>query len=214
MSAHTSCMMKWKKEGFENPLVSNQELFESALDEFSGKSFNDASLNDILKRVSMNKGSFYYRFQDKLDLYLSLVHRIGMDKMTFFQQQSNLGSYPSDFFGRIAFMTEVALRYARSEVRHYAFWKRFRIEEAWIQKTVKETFKDLSDSAFDALVLEAIEGGQFDCRFSDDFLLLLVRYLLGNLDQLLGSDMDDDAIRGRVDEVVLFMKRGLQRMDV
>jgi len=65
--------MKYKDEQKENPLIAKPELFQAALDEFSQKSFNEASLNDILKAVQMNKGSFYHRFYDKTDLYLCMM---------------------------------------------------------------------------------------------------------------------------------------------
>ncbi len=54
-------------------LRTNEDLYKAALWEFSHKSFEEASLNDIIKKAGFNKGSFYYRYQDKMDLFMALV---------------------------------------------------------------------------------------------------------------------------------------------
>jgi ABC-type multidrug transport system ATPase subunit len=54
-------------------LKSNKNLFDATLLEFSEKSYDVASLNTIIKQSDFNKGSFYYRFNDKFDLYSALM---------------------------------------------------------------------------------------------------------------------------------------------
>ncbi len=54
-------------------LKSNHQLFDATLGEFSSRPFELASLNEIIKRSNSNKGSFYYRFSDKQELYFALV---------------------------------------------------------------------------------------------------------------------------------------------
>ncbi|NLY19556.1 MAG: TetR family transcriptional regulator [Clostridiaceae bacterium] len=75
--------LKWIADGVKNPLETNNSLFEAALTEFSMHSFRNASLNNIIKEAGMHKGSFYYRFFNKLDLYLSLIYRMGREKLVF-----------------------------------------------------------------------------------------------------------------------------------
>jgi len=54
-------------------LLENKEVFEETLNEFSSKSYDLASVNEIIKRSNFNKGSFYYRFKDKQELYTALL---------------------------------------------------------------------------------------------------------------------------------------------
>ncbi len=54
-------------------LKSQDKLFQATLNEFATYRFKEASLNRIIKTSEYNKGSFYYRFKDKLDLYFALV---------------------------------------------------------------------------------------------------------------------------------------------
>jgi len=57
-------------------LKSNNDLFTETLKEFSTYSYDLASLNSIIKNSHFNKGSFYYRFKDKLDLYIALFYDV------------------------------------------------------------------------------------------------------------------------------------------
>jgi AcrR family transcriptional regulator len=50
-------------------------LFEAAAEEFTAKGFDAASLNRILERTGMSKSSLYYYFDDKADLFVTLVER-------------------------------------------------------------------------------------------------------------------------------------------
>ncbi len=61
---------------FENLEAERQErLFDSAAEEFGARGFAQASLNRILERSGMSKSSLYYYFEDKADLFTSLVER-------------------------------------------------------------------------------------------------------------------------------------------
>lgn len=59
---------------FENldPEVKNR-LLSAAAGEFADHGFNEASLNRIIQIANVSKGSFYYYFEDKVDLYVTAV---------------------------------------------------------------------------------------------------------------------------------------------
>ena len=64
------------RDRFDNLDPDKQErLFEAAADEFSDHGFEGASLNRIIDRAGMSKGSLYYYFNDKSDLYATVVER-------------------------------------------------------------------------------------------------------------------------------------------
>lgn len=52
-----------------------QRLIENAAEEFGEKGYEGASLNRILERSGMSKSSLYYYFDDKADLFATLVER-------------------------------------------------------------------------------------------------------------------------------------------
>jgi AcrR family transcriptional regulator len=68
-------------------LGSNQRLFDETINEFCSKSFDYASLNEIVKRSEFNKGSFYYRFSDKLELYQAMIDIINSQHIVLYNQR-------------------------------------------------------------------------------------------------------------------------------
>lgn len=68
-------------------LKSNADLYNVTLNIFSDKTFELASLNDIIKLSKSNKGSFYYRFSDKKQLYFSLVDDLFTQQNMIFSEQ-------------------------------------------------------------------------------------------------------------------------------
>jgi AcrR family transcriptional regulator len=53
-------------------------LMEAATEEFAQNGYEDASLNRIIEAASISKGSLYYYFEDKQDVYVStLLYTIG-----------------------------------------------------------------------------------------------------------------------------------------
>jgi TetR/AcrR family transcriptional regulator len=201
--------MKWKDENAENALLKNDDLYHAALDEFSKKSFHEASLNDILKAVRMNKGSFYYRFYDKMDLYLSLFHRVGMGKLAFFQEHFAKEAMPEGFFDQIRLTAKLGLLYARQEIRCYLFWKNYLGEDEFVHHVVKENFSELADDRMDEMIAAAISKGELSPSYNPGFVASVIKLLIYNLDTLLTPGMDDEDILNTVDELTRFMKNGL-----
>lgn len=64
------------------------ELLEAALDEFAAKSYDDASLNTIIKNAGISKGTFYYHFADKQALYLFLLESSVKSKWDFINEKA------------------------------------------------------------------------------------------------------------------------------
>jgi AcrR family transcriptional regulator len=50
-----------------------QRLFDSAAEEFGAKGYDAASLNRIVEQAGMSKSSLYYYFDDKADLFTTLI---------------------------------------------------------------------------------------------------------------------------------------------
>jgi AcrR family transcriptional regulator len=60
---------RFEKLAFEK----RQRLMEVAAQEFAGHGFEEASLNHILERAQLSKGVAYYYFEDKVDLFCTVV---------------------------------------------------------------------------------------------------------------------------------------------
>jgi AcrR family transcriptional regulator len=64
------------RKRFENLEAETQErLFAAAAAEFAERGYEAASINRILAAAEMSKGSLYYYFEDKADLFAAVVER-------------------------------------------------------------------------------------------------------------------------------------------
>jgi AcrR family transcriptional regulator len=63
-----------------------ERLFEIAAQEFASRGFEQASFNRILEQAQMGKGSAYYYFEDKADLFSAVIEyareRLQLDDLT------------------------------------------------------------------------------------------------------------------------------------
>jgi len=203
-------LMKWQEEGGINPLSTNKTLFNSALEEFSGRSFRDASLNNILKKAGMNKGSFYYRFHDKLDIYLSLIHCMGMDKSEFMMQNAD-ANQAVGFFDGLRRQVVLGLRFAKKYPSYSAFWRRILVEEQDVKDAIFSCFGKISDDA----ISEAIEQGKSSGELRRDIPTKLatdvISTLLYRMDSLISPELNDDEILCRIDELFKLIKEGMSQ---
>jgi AcrR family transcriptional regulator len=70
------------------PVAQQQAILRAALDEFAAHGFHDASLNRVIDAAGISKGSMYYYFDGKEDLYAH-VARIELERLF-----AELGPFP------------------------------------------------------------------------------------------------------------------------
>lgn len=83
-------------------------LFGAAAEEFAAFGFDGASLNRILEKSGMSKSSLYYYFDDKADLFTTLIER---SMAVLFHQ---LGPFDPAELTAGNFWSEFEARYARA----------------------------------------------------------------------------------------------------
>lgn len=200
--------MRYRDEKKENPLLAKPELFQAALDEFSKKSFHEASLNDMLKAVKMNKGSFYHRFYDKTDLYFCMIEMIALDKMEYMRGKIDVSHMPLDFFEQLRLFAISGLEYACHEKRYYDFWRNYLSENADLKNTVKKTFPGFGDDLFENLVLKAVASGNLSTKYSNEFICKTISIYFYNLDTFLADCSDEKDIVPIIEQFINFLKHG------
>ena len=82
------------KQTFFNLDDTKRELITKySLEEFSSHSFQEASVNTIVKNAGISKGSLYQYFEDKVDLYLYMLEVASKKKVQFLQKcEQNLAT--------------------------------------------------------------------------------------------------------------------------
>lgn len=125
-------------------LLENKDVFEETLNEFSFKGYELASVNEIIKRSQFNKGSFYYRFKDKYELYISLldfvfVQQVDLYKKTGFSLISNqhINDIISSMFTNLVDLYQLDRRY------YDLLMRLLNEEEEFIQKVSSDSVGSL-----------------------------------------------------------------------
>lgn len=200
--------LKWMAAGLGNPLDQSQALYEAALTEFAAHSFQDASLNDILKAADMNKGSFYYRFSDKMELYLSLLYRVGMEKLKLFEE-AGVSKSSGGFFDEFRNMAILGLRMAQKDVRFLVFSRRILQEDPSVREQITKTFGNLSGTLLTDMVERAKAAGEFRPDLPTETVVFVIETLLNHLDSMIPPDWDDDTVLQAVDRLLDVIRSGV-----
>lgn len=200
--------LKWLESGGVNPLDESPALYEAALSAFAEHTFQESSLNDILKAAGMNKGSFYYRFRDKMELYLSLLFRVGTEKMRLFQEHDVSGT-SSGFFDEFRNMALIGLKLAKKDPRFVVFSRRILQEEAQVRERVIACFGDMRSGLLTDMVERAKASGEFRKELRTETAVYVIETLLNNLDSLIPVEWSDEHILSAVDQLLDVIRFGI-----
>lgn len=200
--------LKWLEEGANNPLGESPALYEAALSAFSEHSFQEASLNDILKAAGMNKGSFYYRFRDKMELYLTLLYCVGLEKVRLFQEH-DVERTSSGFFDEFRNMAHIGLLLAKKDPRFMPFSRRILEEDAAVRERIIDNFGSLRSPILTGMVERAKASGEFRQSLPTDTAVFVIETLLNHLDSLIPADWDDENILRAVDQLLDVIRSGI-----
>jgi len=182
--------MKWIDEGTANPLETNAALFSAALNEFASHSYKDASLNRILKAAGMNKGSFYYRFHDKLELYLSLLMRIGGEKAALFEQYGGQIEQQG-FFEEFRQKALLGLRFAKSEPNYHALFQRVLEEKSDIRAAIDACFGGTMENMMEQMITRAKAAGELRGDLPAETTARVIATLMNKIDTVISPDLED-----------------------
>lgn len=103
------------KSTFYNLSVEKKDrIFNAALQEFSTRSFSEASLNQIIKNADIPKGSFYQYFDNKEDIYQYMIDVILKEKTEVLNQVKGIDP-DADVFEVIMHATREFLEQGREK---------------------------------------------------------------------------------------------------
>lgn len=187
------------------------ELIEAALDEFSVHSYQNASLNKIIKNAGISKGKFYYRFEDKKALYLFIMGIAGSAQAEFINkrmEEQNLKG--KDIFEELKLQFQFSGEFAVANPEYYKFITMF-VKESELNKDLKSSYGASNDILLDELVKKAMENGNFNKRFSIDFIKKIMRYLFANYFGIFNEEEDYELEKmlENANNFVDFIKHGL-----
>lgn len=113
-----------------------QQFIEAAFEEFALRSFQEASLNRLVKKLGIAKGSIYQYFDDKKALYLYLKNYAVAQKQEFMQPAAVTS--PDDFWNWLELLFQRGLAFDTQHPVMSQFLYRYSQE-----RTVPEVAQDM-----------------------------------------------------------------------
>lgn len=106
-----------KETFFRLPEEKRERILDAALDEFSTVTFTDASINRIIQKAGIPRGSFYQYFDNKEDLYQFIVGRMSEEKRAIYQETQE--RMKDGFFEAVEACIPGILRWAAEHTKYY-----------------------------------------------------------------------------------------------
>jgi TetR/AcrR family transcriptional regulator len=197
----------------KNSFKKNNELIEAALDEFSSHSYENASLNKIIKNAGISKGLFYYHFEDKKALYSSILETAAETQVEFINKNMNEQDLiDKDIFENLKLQFQISGKFAAANPKYYKFITMFFKEnQNEINNDLKSAVESSNNLLLDHLVNNAIKKGDFSKRFSNDFIAKIMQYLFTNYFEIFNKEEDYELenILKNAKNFIDFLKYGL-----
>jgi AcrR family transcriptional regulator len=201
------------------PEVKRTLIEDAALNEFAKHGFDNASINRIVEKADISKGSFYQYFEDKGDLYKHILTRIGDEKLTYItpalQNPADL-----DFFSFLEEIYRSGLAFAKDHPKKGQV--AFEIYKNQNNPLFKEIYNEAMASGkqfYESLLDQAISKGTVDPQLDKGFVIhMLIHLQVASFDYYFDSIGESDIESGVwVDDVmptvvlmIKFIKNGIE----
>lgn len=201
----------------EKVLKKHHSLIDAAFEEFIDKSFDDASLNTILKNANISKGSFYYHYSDKEDLYISIMKQVAEIKKEFlasWMQKNQINIEGLNIFEILKETGRVSLEFGALYPKYYKLGIRLLNEKN--KDIKKKIISDLGESEYDNALRPMIENAykkeELRVDFSFEFIMRIFIFLFTNYYEIFPDEYekDLDSMLINYDNFIEFLNSGLK----
>jgi TetR/AcrR family transcriptional regulator len=171
------------RQGFLNLTAEEgDKIINAALDEFAEKDFEAASLNNIITRAGISKGSMYHYFANKEDLYLYLINHVLELKESFLKKTLDEAEKPVSemgFFESLEFQMLASVNFAMHYYREHQLSVHL---QNMAEGPMKERlFGDLQIACEDyvrVMVDDAIRANEIRDVFDRGFVIRILKFTL------------------------------------
>jgi AcrR family transcriptional regulator len=208
-------MIILKDKSFEK----REELLEAALNEFTIKSYEEASLNKIIKNAGISKGTFYYHFTDKQALYLYLLEASAAKKWDYINETyvSRPSQHNNDsIFDKFKAQARIAVDFAQKYPKYHELSRMFSKEKGNpIYNAALITLGGDSEILLSSMIEKEFDAGSFREEYSKDFLIRTLSYLFTHFHEIYNQDEDFELERmlSQLDDYVNLIRFGIEKIN-
>lgn len=167
------------KETFFNlPDEKREMIVNIAIDEFSSAGFDKASINTIVDKCGIAKGSFYQYFKNKKDLFIYIIMEVGGKEKLKYVSAAMQNPEKQDFFVLIKDMYIAGLMFAKDNPKLSAMgmWT-MKNSSHIVFQDILEQGKSMAGNIYKGLLQLAVSNGSI----ADDIDIDFVSHLLYSL---------------------------------
>ena len=197
-----------------------QRIIKAALEEFSSKDYDTASLNNIITEAGISKGSMYYYFHNKEDLYLYLIELCMEEKALHLRKAISKAEKSFEemgFFDNLQLQLSALIDFAAQSSSYYQVILRLL---KMPDTEMKNRIMGNNSIALDQYLDDLIREGQASEEIRNDFEPLFIKRVISfittrftdlypDADALLGAAPDGDNLKNEMFMLVELLKKGL-----
>lgn len=196
---------------FRKDFTHRDELFKYALEEFSARGYEQASINTILEKAGMSKGQFYYHFKSKEALYLALIAEVIQRKQAYLGKMMRPEEFDQDIFSIFRAQMKHGLAFTREHPEVSRFSESFLRERgSAIYRKALSIHNFENNEQVTGLVDRALERGELRGDLPAQFMQNLVGYLFTHAGDLANLVQVEDFGQG-MNHIIDFLKDGLSK---
>lgn len=200
-----------KEKSFER----KDEVLQAALDEFILKSYDHASLNMIIQNSKISKGTFYYHFKNKEDLYLHLLKesvQLKWDFISKMTENNQLDFAQMDLFDKFVYQAEIGIYFSKEYPKYDQLAKQFgkEVGQPIYEKALKALNQD-GTNVLKPMIEAAILNGELNEEYGVEFIVNTLTHLFNTFEEIAGKDKSAEETIENFKKLVKFIKYGLKK---
>jgi len=161
------------------PAVERKNILDACIEEFGEKGYERASTNVIVKNAGIPKGTLFYYFGNKKQLFLYLVDYAVERYIEYVN--TYFDDLPQDVFDRLIYMVKIRMRFAVHSPELYRFFFRtlLKIPDV-LKKDMQKRFKKYSEGN-QSLMRSGLDTSRLREDVSVEQVVKLVNYTMEGL---------------------------------
>ena len=151
----------------KRPEVRKREILETARQFFFQKGYDETSIQDIIGKLDIAKGTFYHYFTSKIELLDELTERMTSEISASLKQLLDSPMNAVDKFNAVI-RNAIAVKLANIDVLPVLLRVIFRDENAIVREKMYRRIVEKNTEVFSAIIKQGVEEGLFSTPDPED----------------------------------------------
>ncbi|EOD00221.1 TetR/AcrR family transcriptional regulator [Caldisalinibacter kiritimatiensis] len=199
---------------FNLPEEKRERIIEAAIDEFAKHTYHKASINRIVEKSDIAKGSFYQYFEDKKDLFKYIIKLSSEKKLQYLMHV--IGNMEDmNFFQIVRELYIAGLKFAKDNPKLATIGQNFMKDtDTKLKEEILGENMPKSDNFFEQILRREIEKGEIVKDLDVKVIAHMITSLsisIGEYFYLENGIADDDKIMSLVDTMIYVLENGIKK---